>query len=219
MQRFFLQDIHKKTKRDYLFRVRDGQRAKYAKIAKEYGYEYWDGDRRYCYGGYHYDGRWKVVAERLIDAYGLNNTSKVLDVGCGKGFLLYEIYRLIPAVTICGFDISEYALNHVPDDIKPFVFKYRAEDIYPYEDKYFDLVISVNVLHNLYIYDFKKAIQEIERVSKSAYIVMDSYRTEEEKDNLLNWQMTCELFFTPKEWLFLFEEYKYSGDWEFIFFE
>lgn len=219
MQRDFIQNIHKSTKRDYLFRVRDGQKAKYSKIAKEYGFEYWDGDRRYCYGGYHYDGRWKQVAEAIIATYNLNTNSKVLDVGCGKGFLLYEIYKLVPGIQISGFDISDYALKNAPEEIKPYLFLHKAQDTYPYEDNYFDLIISINVLHNLYIFDFKKAIKEIQRVGKLAYVVMDSYRNEEEKDNLLNWQMTCELFFTPEEWIFLFEEYGYTGDWEFIFFE
>ena len=66
----------------------------------------------------------------------------------------------------------------------------------------------------------KKALKEIMRVSRGkSYIVMESYRTEEEKANLLYWQLTCECFFTPAEWEWLFKEFGYTGDYSFIFFE
>ena len=215
----FIQEIHKKTKRDYLFRVRDGKKAQYAMVAKEFGFDYWDGDRVYCYGGYYYDGRWRTVAEKMAEVYNLTESSKVLDVGCGKGFMLYEFTKILPGIEVVGFDISHYAIDNSIKDIKNRLFVYKAQDPLPFEENYFDLVLSINVLHNLYIYDFKRAIQNIERVGQHKYIALDSYRNEIEKDNLLNWQTTCELFFTPEEWEFLFKEYGYTGDWEFIFFE
>src|SRR5258707_11566030 len=101
--------------------------------AKEYEFDYWDGDRRYGYGGYKFiDGRWKTVAQALIDIYGLKDESSVLDVGCGKAFLLYEMKKILPGLKIPGFDISKHGLADARDDIKPNLFRYPAQDTYPY---------------------------------------------------------------------------------------
>ena len=113
--------LHKKTKRDYLARMQD-DKIHCMRVAKKYGFDYWDGDRRYGYGGYKYDGRWKTVAEKLIKQYKLNNKSKILDVGCGKGFLLFEFNKLLPGSTICGFDISRYGLKNAKEEIKKYLF-------------------------------------------------------------------------------------------------
>ncbi|MEW6104606.1 MAG: class I SAM-dependent methyltransferase [bacterium] len=209
---------HKKTKRDYIGRMMD-EKARCSKIAREYGKEYWDGERRFGYGGYKYDGRWKDVAKKLIENYNLLENAQILDVGCGKGFLLYEIKMLLPHCKINGFDISEYALENAQEDIKGYLFKHKAQDYYPFKDKEFDLVFSITTLHNLYINELKSALKEIERVGKNKYIVVESYRNEEELFNLQCWALTCEAFFTPQEWIWLFGEFGYTGDYEFIYFE
>src|SRR3989338_2656617 len=105
----FLGSVHKRTKRDYLGRVNEFPKAEAIKIAKRYGHEYWDGDRKFGYGGYKYDGRWRTVAQQICDYYGIQPGSKILDVGCGKGFLLYEMTQFVPGVEIYGIDISDYA--------------------------------------------------------------------------------------------------------------
>ena len=120
----FLSSVHKSTPRDYLARVNDKEfpKSKAAKLAKEWGYDYWDGDRRICYGGYKYmPGRWKPVAEQMIDNYNLQAGNKILDIGCGKGFLLYEMKLLIPDLEICGIDISTYAVNNSKLEVKKFL--------------------------------------------------------------------------------------------------
>ena len=210
--------LHKKTKRDYVARMNDNKIECMIK-SKEYGFDYWDGDRKYGYGGYKYDGRWEVVARDLIEEYNLKDGSKILDVGCGKGFLLYELKKLLPNAKITGFDISEYALGNAKEEVKEFLFKYDASDIYPFGDDEFDLVISITTLHNLKIYDLKIALGEIERVGKNKYIVVEGYRNEAELFNLECWALTCESFFRPDEWIWLFKEFGYSGDYEFIYFE
>ncbi|MBC8413524.1 MAG: class I SAM-dependent methyltransferase [Nitrospira sp.] len=210
--------LHKNTKRDYVGRMTDNK-VECMKTGKQYEYDYWDGDRRYGYGGYKYDGRWKVVAEDLVRQYNLSSDAKILDAGCGKGFLLYELKQLLPDAQIKGFDISEHALKTAKEEIRDVLYCGRAEDPYPYEDNAFDLVISLNVVFNLNIYDVKKALAEIERVGRNKYIVLESYRNESELFNLQCWALTCESFFSPEEWEWLFQEFGYSGDYEFIYFE
>jgi ubiquinone/menaquinone biosynthesis C-methylase UbiE len=211
--------LHKSTKRDYIGRMMDDKVHCMLK-AKEYEFDYWDGDRRYGYGGYRFiEGRWKPVAQALIDIYGLNDSSKILDVGCGKAFLLYEMKKLLPQIEIAGFDISRHGLADARHEVKPYLFNHRAEQPYPYPDKQFDLVISIATLHNLRVFDLRNALQEIERVGKNKYIVVESYRNESELFNLQCWALTAEAFFDTAAWVWLYEHFGYSGDYEFIFFE
>ena len=91
-----------------------------------------------------YDGRWKPVAKRLIADYNLNDTCSILDIGCGKGFLLYELKQLLPNARISGFDISEYALANAREEIRKNLFRHQAQDPLPFKDHEFDLVISLN---------------------------------------------------------------------------
>jgi len=210
--------LHKKTKRDYIGRMTDNK-IECMKIAKKYGQEYWDGDRRYGYGGYKYDGRWEAVAKKLIETYNLPGNAKILDVGCGKGYLLYEFKKLLPNCSITGFDISEYGLKNAKEEIKENLFQYGAQDVYPFGNNAFDLVISITMLHNLHVFELKAAVKEIERVGKNKYIVVEGYRNEDELFNLECWALTCESFFKPQEWIWLFNEFGYTGDYEFIYFE
>jgi ubiquinone/menaquinone biosynthesis C-methylase UbiE len=215
----FISVLHKKTSRDYLARVAEFPKAKAAKIAKQFGKDYWDGDRRVGYGGMNYDGRWRVVAEKMAAHYCLSKHSKILDIGCGKGFLLYEFTQIIPGISVRGIDISEYAINNAKKEIAQFLQVGNANSL-PYRDEEFDLVYSITTLHNLHCYDLDKSLREISRVSKcDKYISVESYRTEEEKANLLYWQLTCEAFCTPKEWEWWFRLTGYDGDWGFIYFE
>jgi SAM-dependent methyltransferase len=211
--------LHKATKRDYLARMVDDKVTCMLK-AKEYEFDYWDGDRRYGYGGYKYlPGRWKPVAEALIQRYGLKPGSKVLDVGCGKAFLLYEMQLLIPELELVGFDISDHGLASRHPDFKGRLFKHRAQDPYPFPDKEFDLVISITTLHNLHVYELQKALGEIQRVGKQAYVMVESYRNELEMFNLECWALTAESLFDKDEWIWLYNHFGYTGDYEFIYFE
>ena len=216
-----LSTLHKKTNRNYLERVMDNEfpKAKASFLAKKWGKEYWDGDRRTGYGGMHYDGRWKPVAKRIIDTYSLTDHSHVLDVGCGKGFLMHEINLLCPGIKVYGLDISEYALNNAKNEVKDKITLGCATNL-PWPKNKFDLVISINTLHNLQNYKLHSALKEIGRVSKkNKYVCVESYRSEEEKANLLFWQLTCESFCTPDEWKWWFEMTGYDGDYSFIYFE
>lgn len=215
----FISSLHKSTKRDYVGRVVSDDKAACTRVAREYGYDYWDGDRKYGYGGYHYDGRWRSVAEKIAAHYQLKPGQKVLDVGCGKAYLLYELTQVVPGLIVKGIDISEYGLEHAKEEIKENLQIGQAQEL-PFEENEFDLVISITTLHNLKIFDLKRAVKEIERVSKgNSYIVVESFRNEEEEVNMLYWQLTCCSYYAVDEWEWLYKDWGYTGDYSFIFFE
>lgn len=218
----FLSTNHKSTQRDYLARVNDKKYPKHiaAQLAKKWGYDYWDGDRRINYGGYHYrEGYWSSVASSLVGHYSLKSGDKVLDIGCGKGFLLYDMLKLVPGLQVFGLDISDYAIQHSKDEIKPRLLQGCATEL-PFQDDEFELVFSINTFHNLKNFELDSALREMSRVAKqSKYVCVESYRSELEKVNLLYWQVTCEMFCTPDEWNWWFKHCGYDGDHSFIFFE
>ena len=215
----YVTTLHQATNRSYIDRMVD-DKINCMKKAKEYEFDYWDGDRRYGYGGYKYiPGRWKPVAELIIKNYNLTNGSSVLDVGCGKAFLLYEMKLLLPNLKISGFDISKHGLAESKKEISKNLFFHGAQNPYPFKDKQFDLVISLGCLHNLRIFELKTALKEIERVGKQGYVMLESYRNEKELFNLQCWALTCESFFDHKEWIWIYNHFGYKGDYEFIYFE
>jgi len=215
----FLSPLHKATSRDYIARVTEFPKAEAARLAKRWDRDYWDGDRKTGYGGMRYDGRWRQVADAMVSHYGLAAGDRVLDVGCGKGFLLYDLTQACPGLDVTGLDISCYAIANAKEEIRDRLVEGTAARL-PFADQSFDLVISITTLHNLHCYDLNTALQEIERVGrKHKYICVESYRNEEEKANLLYWQLTCEMFCTPQEWEWWFAQTGYTGDYSFIYFE
>lgn len=218
----FMSVLHKATKRDYLARVNDPDfpKPKAAELAKKWDYDYWDGDRRINYGGYRYmPGRWEKVARAMVQHYGIKPGDRILDVGCGKGFLLYDFTLVVPGVEVVGFDVSDYAIRNSKEEVRDHLRVGNATAL-PWPDKSFDLVISIQTLHNLHCYDLDPALRELERVGrKNKYLCVESYRNETEKANLMYWQVTCEAFNTPEEWQWWFKQTGYSGDHSFIFFE
>src|SRR5712692_4549917 len=182
-------------------------------IACRFGRGYFDGPRKQGYGGYVYDGRWKPVARRLRDYYQLDAFSSVADIGCAKGFLLGDLKDLLPGVKIAGLDISEYAYRSSLESVRPMLCVGNARDL-PWPDQSFDLVLAINTLHNLEIGECRKALREIQRVSrKAAYVVVDAYKNENDRRRLLDWILTAKTFMHVEEWQRLFREEGYGGDY------
>src|SRR5262245_22913028 len=162
--------LHRRTARDYIGRMTD-DKVHCSEVARRFDRDYWDGDRRYGYGGYRYDGRWSVVAKQLIEMYSLPDNARILDVGCGRGFLLYEFTKLLPGCTVAGFDVSEYGLTTAKEEVRPFLRRHDAREPFPFPDRSFDLAISINALHNLPPQDVARALVEMERVAAEKFLV------------------------------------------------
>ena len=215
----YLTTNHKKTSRNYLERM-NNNKIHSMKIAKKYSFDYWDGDRQYGYGGYRYIKNYhKLVAQKLIKDYSLNKDSKILDIGCGKGFLIYEIKKILNCKNIYGSDISKYAIKNCKREIKKNIFYHDVRNKLDFADSYFDLVISINTLHNIKLPKLFNSLKEIERVGKSKFICVESYRNEKEQFNLECWALTAETIIDKESWLWLFKQARYTGDFEFIYFE
>ena len=184
---------------------------KIIRISRKYGQKYFDGDRKYGYGGYKYDGRWKSVAQDIIKIYNLKKHSKILDVGCAKGFLVKDLLDL--NMDAFGVDISNYAIKNCHRDVIGRLSSANAKDL-PFQSNSFDFVISLNTLHNLKKKECLDALKEIQRVSKGkSFVQVDSYRNSKEKKTFLNWVLTARFHDYPKKWKKLFKEAGYTGDY------
>lgn len=181
-------------------------------IARRFDKEFFDGDRKNGYGGYYYNSKfWTEVVKDLNNFYKLKSGSKILDIGCGKGFMLFDFMKLNPNFVLEGIDISDYAITNAVLEVKKFLKVGDAKSL-PYEDNSFDLVISINTTHNLEINQCKKALSEMERVSrKDKYLIVDAYSNEIEKDKIFAWNLTAKTILSTNEWISLFEEAGYTG--------
>lgn len=212
MKEIFLLDRYPDSKKPISDRIAPDIEER-RRVASRFDREFFDGDRKNGYGGYYYDGRWKPVVQRFIDYYGLTPASSILDIGCAKGFMLRDFMEALPGVRVAGVDISPYAIEHAESIVKPYVQTGHATRL-PYPDRSFDLVISINVVHNLETEECKTALREMIRVAKkSKYLQVDSFRNEAEEKNLRNWFLTAKLILSPREWENLFREVGYDGEY------
>lgn len=183
-------------------------------IARQFGKEFFDGDRNHGYGGFSYMSRfWQPVIPTFKEYFNLNEQSSVLDVGCAKGFMLHDMAEIIPGITVKGIDVSKYAIENGIDDMKEHIQVADARRL-PFDDNSFDLVISVNTVHNLERDECAKALQEIERVSRGkSFITVDAYRDEEEKERMFAWNLTAKTIMSVEEWETFFADIGYTGDY------
>ena len=182
-------------------------------IAKQYGEMYWDGPREYGYGGYYYDGRWRPVARDIVAHFQLEPGSRVLDVGCGKGFLVKDLMLECPGLEVFGLDISLYAIMHCEPALVGRLHLGSAEKM-PFPDGSFDCVLSLNTIHNLPRARAIRAMKEIQRLSGGrAFVQVDSYYTPEQKEIFESWVLTAEFHDYPDGWRKLFADAGYTGDY------
>jgi ubiquinone/menaquinone biosynthesis C-methylase UbiE len=202
-----------KTVRKLSFRNKNKNK-KVINLASKFGKEYFDGSRLYGYGGYYYNPRyWKKVVKDFKRFYKLKTTCKVLDVGCAKGFMLYDFKQLIPKSYLRGIDISSYAINNAKTEIKKFVKIGNAKKL-PFQDSFFDLVISINTLHNLKKKDCITALSEIKRVTKkNAFITLDAYKNNKQKQRMKMWNLQAKSIFHVNKWKEIFDLAGYKGDY------
>jgi len=212
--------LHNLIPRNYLERM-NNDKVHSMKIAKKFSRQYWDGERKFGYGGYKYiEGRNEKLAKNLIRKFRLNSKSKILDMGCGKGYLLFDIKKIIPQISIKGIDISKYAVKNSKKEISKYIKQHDIRKKTFFNNDEFDLVISINTLHNLKIFDLFKTLKEIRRISKKSYIIVESYTNEYELFNLQCWALTCQSFYSIDEWEWIFRNEKFSkNEYNFIFFE
>ena len=184
------------------------------RISKQFGRDYYDGDRRYGYGGYNYHPRfWTDTTKYIREYYQLAEDASILDIGCAKGFMLYDFQQLMPKASLAGIDISEYAIANAVDRVKPFVRVGNARSL-PYPDKSFDLVLAINTIHNLPYEQCKESLREVTRVSRGhAFVMVDAYRTEAQREAMQQWVLTAETMLHVDDWLRLFAESGYGGDY------
>ena len=207
---------HKKTKRKFIERMVDNK-IEAMRVARLYESDYWDGKRRYGFGGYDYiQDYWTPVAKKLIKKFKLTNKSRILDIGCGKGFLLFEIKKILKNITIEGVDISKHAIKNSKKEVKKYLKRIDINK-YKFKGKY-DLIISINTLHNLEIDDLSKVVKKIVKFSKNSYIAIEGYRNIEELFNLQCWALTANTFFSKKEWIWFLKNLNYNRNLEVIYF-
>tara|TARA_B100000575_G_C23115352_1_gene644692 strand:+ start:1118 stop:1777 length:660 start_codon:yes stop_codon:yes gene_type:complete len=183
-------------------------------IARRFEKEFFDGERRHGYGGFNYNKKfWGPVIPKFIEYWGLNKDSSVLDVGCAKGFMLYDLKEAINEITIAGIDVSKYAINNSKEEVKKYLKVADAKNL-PFKDNSFDVVISINTIHNLEIEECALALKEISRVSKKhSFITVDAYRNDEEKRKMFEWNLTAKTILSVSDWVKFFKENKYEGDY------
>ena len=202
-----------KTKRDPLKRALEKTEEDRA-IARKFGKEFFDGERKHGYGGFSYNPRfWQPVIPTFKEYWNLNSNSSVLDVGCGKGFMLYDLKLCIPDIEIKGIDISQYAIENSIKDIKKDLLVANATEL-PFPDNSFEVVISINTIHNLDLENCGKALREIQRVSKkNSFITVDAFRNKEEEKLMYAWNLTAKTIMSVDDWIKFFAKNNYKGDY------
>jgi ubiquinone/menaquinone biosynthesis C-methylase UbiE len=184
------------------------------KIARKFGKQFFDGERKFGYGGFSYNPKyWQIVVKDFVEYYKLKPNAKILDVGCAKGFMLYDFKRQFPEMEVCGIDISEYAIENSLIEVKNCLQVGNAKKL-EFENNYFDLVISINTIHNLELEECLASIKEISRVSKAnSFITVDAYNTSEEKDRMFMWNLTAKTIMSVSSWKETFKKIGYNGDY------
>lgn len=194
-------------------KARLGNKEENRRIAMQFGREYFDGTREQGYGGYRYDGRWVPIAEDIVKHFGLKAGQRVLDVGCGKGFLVKDLMKVCPGLEAFGLDISAYAVANGEPEVAGRLRVGNATSL-PFPDRSFDCVISINTVHNLDRAGCIQALKEMERVAPGrGFVQVDAYRNPEERRVFEDWMLTARTYGRPEDWIEILHEAGYTGDY------
>ena len=183
-------------------------------IAWELSEQYYDGDRNNGYGGFSYDGRWLNLLPKFIKRYNLNNNSKILDLGCKKGFIMKDLKILLPGAKVYGIEDHLYPIKNAEKEIKKNIIFSNYYKI-PFKKNYFDLIIGFSSIYKYNFIDVVKTIKEINRVSKNSFFTVASYSNKKEKELFDKWTLLGTTILQKKEWKQLFKILNYKGDYYF----
>ena len=112
--------------------------------------------------------------------------------------MLYDLHQNIPGISYKGIDVSEYAIE-TAKEVKQHLSVADAKNL-PFEDNSFDVVISINTIHNLDRQECGVALQEIERVSRGkSFITVDACEMKEEKELMYAWNLTAKTIMSVDE--------------------
>lgn len=177
---------------------------------------YYDSERNNGYGGFKYDGRWKLAVDNMCKEYGLTENSAVLNLGCEKGFVMHDFQEKFPKMKILGADVSAYAVENAMPSIKRHITKLDSFAKLPYSDNEFDFVTAIGVIYTLTLYDAICCLKEIQRVGKGkSFITLGSYRNEEEAKLFRNWTVLGSTVLHVDEWVEVMKHAGYTGDYAF----
>lgn len=177
---------------------------------------YYDSERNNGYGGFKYDGRWKLAVNSMCDEYGLTEKSAVLNLGCEKGFIMHDFHEKFPDMKICGADVSSYAIENAMPSIKQHITHLDTFAKLPYADNEFDFVTAIGVIYTLTLYDAICCLKEIQKVGKGkSFITLGAYRNDEEFKLFRYWTLLGATILHVNEWVEVLEHAGYTGDYTF----
>ena len=213
MREFDLLNIYPNLKNRY---VSKNSRTIKNRITASYkSKEFYDGHRSNGFGGYKYDGRWEKVAERIFSVYKLNKLAKILQIGCDKGFLIYDIKKIHPKAEIIGVENSKYAISKAPRKIKKNIIYSNFTEL-PFKNKYFDFVLAIGPVYSLNLTDAIKCLKEIKRVGKGkSFITLGSYENEREFKLFRYWTLLGSTILSKQDWKTVLKHVGYKGDYKF----
>ena len=215
---YIYQYLHTRSDRDYLSRV-DAMKPSIMEVSSEFGFDYWDGDRSFGYGGYRYiEGLLDGFIDSMIDRYELSNSSSIIDLGCGKGFMLAELKKRLPGAKLLGLERSDYAISNAHEAVKANIKITDCRHALPFSDEEFDLAFSTGLIHNFQLGEAFSFLREIKRISRQSYFMTESYKTVTQMFNLQCWALTARTLVSTQDWRWLMDKAGYDRDYEFIYF-
>ena len=178
-----------------------------------FGYDYFDNPKSgRGYRGYVYTGRYYETAKKIIDHYKLKPNSKILEIGCAKGYLLYEFFKL--KMDVVGYDISRYAVDNCIEELKEMIFLGRVNDINE-NDNIYDLAIAKEVLSHMAIDDILFTINKLQNISKNIYLVLQTVSEKKKANDMQSWDCTYKTMMIKKDWEKVLSSCGFHGDYQF----